>query len=81
MSRLQDACPFEPQGRAERCADGPIRGQVLHIDRFGNVITDVRAVDVPPGRFAIEIAGCTVGGPVRTYADANGLAAIVGGSG
>lgn len=70
-----------PPLRARRCADGSLEAQVLHIDRFGNVITDARAEDLPGGPFVVEIAGERVIGPVRTYAEAGGLAAIVGSSG
>ncbi len=70
-----------PPLRARRCADGSLRGQVLHIDRFGNAITDVRAGDVPAGRFAIELRGRIVHGPVLTYEEAAEPAALVGSSG
>lgn len=70
-----------PPLRARRCPDGALQARVLHIDRFGNVITDVRADDLPDGAFTVELAGRLVPGPVRTYADASGLAALVGSSG
>lgn len=63
--------------RAPRDAGGSLRGQVLHIDRFGNVVTDVRAADLPEDAFVVELAGRVTSGPVRTYAEASGLAAIV----
>lgn len=67
--------------RALRRLDGTLQAQIVHIDRFGNAITDVRAEDLPDGAFSIELAGRSVPGPVRTYAGAAGLAAIVGSSG
>jgi hypothetical protein len=70
-----------PPLRARRCPDGTLQAQVVHIDGFGNAITDVRAQDLPDGAFAVELAGQLVPGPVRTYADATGLAALVGSSG
>ena len=36
---------------------------------------------IPPGRFTVELAGRRVAGPVRTYAESSGLAAIAGSSG
>ena len=69
-----------PPLRARRCPDGSLQAQVVHIDRFGNVVTDVRAGDLPQGAFTVELAGQQVPGPVRTYAQATGLAAIVGSS-
>jgi hypothetical protein len=70
-----------PPLRAARCEDGSLRGRVLHIDRFGNVVTDVRAADVPAGRIAVEIAGRLVPGLARAYAEADGLTAVEGSSG
>ncbi|OGO50766.1 MAG: hypothetical protein A2148_03475 [Chloroflexi bacterium RBG_16_68_14] len=70
-----------PPLRARRDPDGVLRAQVVHIDRFGNVVTDVRAEDLPEGPFTVELAGQLVPGPVRTYAEATGLAALVGSSG
>jgi hypothetical protein len=67
--------------RALRRADGTLLAQVVHIDRFGNAITGVRAEDLADGAFVIEIAGRSIPGPVRTYAEAKGLATIVGSSG
>ena len=70
-----------PPIRAEHRADGALVGRVLHVDRFGNLVTDVRAEDLPRGRLLVEIVGQTVGGPARTYAEAEGLTALVGSSG
>ena len=70
-----------PPLRASRCPDGALQAQVVHIDRFGNVVTDARAEDLPEGEFTVELGGRLVPGPVRTYAEASGLAALVGSSG
>jgi S-adenosylmethionine hydrolase len=62
--------------RAERLADGGIAGRVVHIDRFGNLITNVPAALLPPpGAMAatppvvIRLAGRWISGLRRTYAD------------
>ena len=70
-----------PPLRAQLRPDGTIQAQVIHIDRFGNIVTDVRAEDLPDGPFTMELGERTIPGPVRTYAEAAGLAALVGGSG
>ena len=70
-----------PPLRARRRPDGAFEAQVVHIDRFGNVVTDARAEDLPEGRLVVELAGQRVAGLVRAYADARGLAALVGSSG
>lgn len=70
-----------PPIRAGRRADGALVGRVVHVDRFGNLMTDVRAEDLPGGGLRVEIGGQTVEGLARTYADAEGLVAMVGSSG
>lgn len=69
-----------PPFRAAADAEGILIGQVVHIDWYGNVVTDVRAVDLPKGGFTIDIGGRSVPGPFRTFADLDGLGAIVGGN-
>jgi S-adenosylmethionine hydrolase len=68
-----------PPLRARRCDEG-LRAQVIHIDRFGNVVLDARAQDLPAS-FTVAIAGQLVPGPVRSYAEAGGLAALAGSAG
>lgn len=34
----------------ERARDGAIRGAVIHVDKFGNLLTNLRPADFPPGR-------------------------------
>lgn len=55
--------------------------RVVSIDRFGNVITDCRAADLPAGRFVVRHRTSRIAGPVRTYAEADGPAALVGSAG
>jgi S-adenosylmethionine hydrolase len=69
-----------PPFRARPGPDGRIHGRVVSIDRFGNVITDVRAEDLPD-RIVAWCRGREVRGPVRTYAEARGIAAVVGSAG
>ncbi len=56
--------------------DGSWRGQVVHIDRFGNLVTNfdrqmmtLALRDVPPAQVMVEIAGQRITGLKRTYAD------------
>jgi S-adenosylmethionine hydrolase len=61
-------------------------GEVVHIDRFGNLITSVRTDDVeslgPPDAVAVEVAGWLILGLSRSYVDrrAGEPGAIVGSS-
>jgi S-adenosylmethionine hydrolase len=47
---------------------GVLEGEVIHVDRFGNLITTVRARQLFP-RFALEVAGEVVDTHVRTFAE------------
>ena len=64
---------------ARRLEDGAIAGEVIAIDRFGNLITNL----VAPRGGSVEIEGRRVGAVERTYADvASGEAvAVIGSSG
>lgn len=62
--------------RAQPSDDGRITGRVVHIDRFGNIITNVdpaairKAGSVSAGRsWAVRVGGQVVSGIRRTYAD------------
>jgi S-adenosylmethionine hydrolase len=63
---------------AKRLADGGVAGEVITVDRFGNLITNLLA----PRGGVVEIAGRAVP-MVRAYADvaSGALAALVGSSG
>src|SRR5262249_36591017 len=58
-------------GRPEpvRGADG-LTGEVVFIDDFGNLITNVPAADLPGEAGRVTVAGRPVGRRVRTYAEA-----------
>jgi len=77
---VADAFVFPPF-RARRRPDGSLAGRVIHVDRFGNLITDVLAEDLPPAEITVEVRGRPVRGRRRIYAEATGLTALVGSSG
>ena len=62
-------------------ADGGIQGEVVHIDGFGNLITNVRAEVLPPGNVALEVGLHRVKGISRSYEEGKGLLAIIGSAG
>ncbi len=70
-----------PPFRARRRPDGSLQGRVLHIDRFGNLVTDVCGEDLPTGDVQVEIGGRVLRGLRHTYAGAEGLTALIGSSG
>ena len=63
--------------------DGRIVGQVLHIDPFGNVVTNIKEGDLPrdPDNLVLEISGRLIKRLVKTYADSGELCALIGSSG
>lgn len=60
---------------------GMLVGQVIHVDHFGNLITDIREADLEDGNVEIEIKSQTIRGLSRYYAQGGRLQALIGGSG
>ena len=75
---IQALPPFQAQAQA----DGSRRGRVLHIDRFGNLITDVRADDLLADAVVIiDVAEHKIQGLSHTYGQGQGLIAYIGSAG
>jgi S-adenosylmethionine hydrolase len=74
-----DAPVIRRTPEARRLGDGSIAGEVIGVDRFGNLITNL----VAPRGGAVEIAGRSVGVLSRAYAEAprGALVALVGSNG
>lgn len=68
--RVDDPVIFErPEMR--RLPDGSLVGAVIHVDRFGNLITNVRGDDLealPEERRRVTFLGRDIGRPVAAYA-------------
>jgi S-adenosylmethionine hydrolase len=62
-------------------------GEVLHVDRFGNLVTSLSETDLaqlgPEESWSVEVKGLPVGAPVRSFSEgsAGELAAILGSRG
>jgi S-adenosylmethionine hydrolase len=74
--------PFPRPSRA----GSDIRGEVLLVDRFGNLVTSIRAEDMEPATgpaLLARVNGRRIGGLSRTYADAppGTLILLIGSSG
>jgi S-adenosyl-L-methionine hydrolase (adenosine-forming) len=74
--------------KVERVGEKGLRGEVLKVDKFGNLITNISERDAPtlfapqPARVSILIAGETIRKVCQSYAEGgDGLFAIVGSSG
>jgi S-adenosylmethionine hydrolase len=63
-----------------RDATGHIIGQIVHVDRFGNLITNLRSHDIPAGGAGIEIRNQRIANTSSFYAQGKGLMAIIGSS-
>jgi len=70
-----------PPFRARRQPDGSLRGRVLHIDAFGNLVTDIRVEDLPSRNAVVEVADRAVQGVSTAYEPGPALRAVTGSSG
>ena len=63
--------------------ENEIRGEVIHVDRFGNLITNVRLEDLcmEPQRARFQIRDYTISGITPHYAAADGIVAVVNSGG
>lgn len=60
---------------------GGCYGHVIHQDSFGNLITDIAAKDVPPGRVCVEVGSVAIYGLRPSYCEGCELLALIGSSG
>ena len=60
---------------------GNLVGQVLHVDRFGNLITNIKSNDLPGKNVVVEVAGYCIQGISDYYAQNKGVMAVMGSSG
>jgi S-adenosylmethionine hydrolase len=60
-----------PVAQPTPLSGGCVRGEVIHVDRFGSAITNIRpeALDSPLDRLAATAGGQELGPPARTYAE------------
>ena len=61
--------------------EGNLVGQVLHIDRFGNLIANIRSSNLPGRNVVVEVCGRRIQGITDYYAQEDGVMAVVGSSG
>jgi len=61
-------------------SNGYLVGYVVHIDNFGNLITNITDIDLPRREVSVELGGQSVHGVDNYYAESEGLVAILGSS-
>jgi len=61
--------------------DGNVVARVLHIDRFGNLITNIRSSSLSGKNMTIEVGGHRIQGISDYYAQGEGIIAVAGSSG
>ena len=61
--------------------DGEIEGRVVHVDRYGNLISNIALDDSRAGGVVVEMEGLRVEGLSHSYEEADGVLAIVGSHG
>jgi S-adenosylmethionine hydrolase len=71
-----------PLTRPSQGPSGSIIGHVVHIDSFGNLITDITSKYLPSkgGPLNIKVGNHTIHGLSHTYAEGEGLLALIGSS-
>lgn len=76
VTMLPLSCPHQAE-------DGILVGHILHIDSFGNLITDVSGEYLLKLRqpIIVEVGNQCIQGLSRTYAESSGLLALIGNSG
>ena len=78
-----DSLTALPLSRPFRAPDGSLVGRVIHIDGFGNLITDIAVRDLPPDTsdIKIKVRHRVIRSLSRTYGVSEGLLALIGSSG
>ena len=71
-----------PIPKPHKGTNGSLVGHILHIDSFGNLITNVNRHDLPEARetITVEVGGRLIKGLRRTYAEGQGLLSLTGSS-
>ena len=78
-----DSLAVLPESGPRRTPEGALAGTVLHVDNFGNLITNVKSDDLPAetSEITVEVGGKVIRGLSLTYGSTEGLLALIGSSG
>jgi S-adenosyl-L-methionine hydrolase (adenosine-forming) len=67
-AEIKDFVRFEI-AKPKRISQSEIEAEIIHLDRFGNLVTNLKAVDLP-AKFVLEINRIRIEKPQRFYAEA-----------
>lgn len=70
-----------PLPQPDSYSDGTLTGNIIHIDNFGNLITNIQSGDIRSNKYLIRVGSEIIKGLSRTYADSGGLLAYIGSNG
>ncbi len=76
-----DVVTVLPITRPRMTGPGELLGHIMHVDRFGNLVTDIRSSDLPPGPVEIAIGSARIDGISHYYSETIRLGAMIGSSG
>ncbi len=81
FGEVTDSIALLPEQRPHQELEGTLVGRIVHIDHFGNLITNFKCHDLPKEPFTIEVGQSLIPEVSRTYGDGEGLLALIGSSG
>jgi S-adenosylmethionine hydrolase len=76
-----DSIEILPDLRPHRESEDTMTGRIVHIDHFGNLVTNFKCEDLPEEPFSVEVGKRRISKLSRTYAEGEGLLALIGSSG
>ena len=79
LGRIRKSITVIPSSRP-RVDDGAVQGEVIHVDHFGNLITDIPAAYLPD-KFTVMVHGGAIDGPQYSYDSPEPIVALIGSNG
>ncbi len=81
FGEVTDSITVLPEQRPHQESEETLVGRIVHIDHFGNLITNFKREDLPAKPFIIEAGQSLIPQVSRTYGEGEGLLALIGSSG
>jgi S-adenosylmethionine hydrolase len=81
FGEVVDALHVLQIARPQVGSDGGLRGHIIHIDHFGDLVTDIGREHLQSSDLTIEIGAHNIRGLSTCYAEGDDMLALVGSSG